>query len=280
MTEWLKGYTAVEKIALVLVFAVAAHLLVRLVRFASVRLMATGSPRSLRKTRTVASLATSAIVFLLYLAVIGYALFQFGVPLTGYIAGVSILGVAVAFGSQGLVQDVVTGLTIIFSDLFDVGDMVEVGGQSGVVREIGVRYTILENALGAEVFLQNRSIGNVITYRRAYVRCNVDVSLSGDEALHPAQEQLVRDLTNAIVEQFPRIHRAPPEIVGTEVASSGRRYVRVKFRIWPGRTGPIDSVFKPEILARLKEADSSYADWMVAVNIEVEKEPPVPPPDR
>jgi len=272
MTEWLKGYTATEKILLVLLVAVAAHLLVRLIRHASVRIMSSGSPRSLRKTRTVASLATSAVVFALYLAVIGYAFFQFGVPLTGYVAGVSIIGVAVAFGAQGLVQDVVTGLTIIFSDLFDVGDMVEIGGQAGVVREIGIRFTVLENALGAEVFLQNRSIANVITYKRAYIRCNVDVTLSRDEQLHVRQEALVQALTDTLVGQFPRIHRAPPELVGQETTPSGRTYVRVKFRIWPGRGGPIETAFKQEALSGLKEIDSSYADWMIAVNYEVEKE--------
>jgi len=274
MTEWLKGYTAIEKIGFVLLVAVVAHLLVGLIRFASVRIMSAGSPRSLRKTRTVASLATNAAVFTLYLAVFGYALLQFGIPLTGYVAGVSIIGIAVAFGSQGLVQDVVTGLTIIFSDLFDVGDMVEIGGQVGIVREMGIRFTILENALGAEVFLQNRSIANVITYPRAYIRCNVDVSLSRDEPLRERQQEIVANLTNAVIDQFPRINRAPPEIMGQETASSGRTYIRIKFRLWPGRGGPIETTFKQELLAAFKEIDPSYADWMVAVNFEVEKEPP------
>ena len=272
MSEWLKGYTAIEKIGFVLLFAIAVHLLVRLIRFASVRLMSAGSPRSLRRARTVASLSTNAAVFTLYLAVLGYALFQFGIPLTGYVAGVSILGVAVAFGSQGLVQDVVTGLTIIFSDLFDVGDMVEIGGQIGLVREIGIRFTVLENAFGAEVFLQNRSIANVITYRRAYIRCNVDVTLSRDTALHEQERQIAENLTNAAIDQFPRIHRAPPEIMGQETASSGRSYIRIKFRLWPGRGGPIETTFKQELLAACKEIDPAYADWMVAVNFEVEKE--------
>lgn len=239
MTELLENYSAVEKIALVLLVAFAAHLLVRLIRYASIRIMggaATG--RSMRKTRTVVSLVTSGLIFTLYVAVIGYALSQFGISLTGYIAGVSIIGVAVAFGSQGLVQDVVTGLTIIMTDLFDVGDMVEIGGQAGIVQKIGIRFTVLENALGSEVYLQNRSIANVITYKRAYIRCNVDVTLSRDAQYHDEEEKLVHDLTGALVQQFPRIHRAPPEIVGKETTGTGRIYVRVKFRIWPGAMPP------------------------------------------
>lgn len=274
MIELLKAYSAPEKIGLVLLAAVAAHLLVRLVRFASIKFTSAGSAsrQTIRKIRTLASLTASALIFVLYAAVIGYAFFQFNISLTSYLAGVSIIGIAVAFGLQGLVQDVVTGLTIIFYDLFDVGDMVEVGGQLGVVREIGIRFTVLENALGSEVFLQNRSIANVIAYKRAYIRCNVDVTLSRDESLRNRQEVLVRELTDALVEQFPRIHRAPPEIVGRQTTSSGRTYVRIKFRIWPGRGGPIETAFLKEILTSCKEMDPAYADWMITVNYEVEQE--------
>ena len=274
MTELLKGYSAIEKIGFVLLAAVVAHVLVRLIRYASVRIMSGGpsSRQALRKTRTVASLATSALIFLLYAAVIGYAFFQFNISFTGYIAGVSILGVAVAIGSQGFVQDIVTGLTIIFTDLFDVGDMVEIGGQVGIVREIGIRFTVLENPFGSEVFLQNRAITNVITFKRTYIRCNVDVTLSADEQFHEREEALIHALTDALVSQFPRINRAPPEIVGKETAPSGRTYVRVKFRIWPGRGGPIETSFKQEILTGFKQIDPDYADWMIAVNYEVERE--------
>jgi len=273
MLEFLKGYSALEKFGLVLLAAICGHVLVRLVRWASSRLMSTGTSRKMRKTRTVASLTTSALIFTLYLLVLGYAFYQFDVPLTGYVAGVSVIGIAVAFGSQGLVQDIVTGLTVIVTDLFDVDDMVEIGGQIGIVRKVGIRFTVLQNALGAEVFLQNRSIANVITYPRAYIRCNVDITLSRDAVLHEQERSLVQTLTDALVQQFPRIHRASPEILGTEATATGRSYVRIKFRIWPGRGGPIETSFKQEIVAALKELDTSYADWMVAVNYEVERDP-------
>src|SRR5690606_22150626 len=58
---------------------------------------------------------------------------------TTYFASASVIALAIGFGSQGIVQDVVTGLTLIFSDLIDVGDMVEISGQSGVVRSISMR---------------------------------------------------------------------------------------------------------------------------------------------
>lgn len=275
MTDWLQGFSTSEKVFLVVAVAVCAHVLVRLVRYAGSRILAAGAPRKYRKTRTVATLVTSSIIFALYLGVIGYAFFQFGISLTGYIASVSVVGLALAFGSQGLVQDMVTGLTIIFTDLFDVGDLVEIGGQVGLVEKVGIRFTVLENPLGAKIFLPNRTIGNVITYQRSYIRCNVDVTLSVDTELRTREEELVRTLTQSLFEQFPRIHRAPLEVMGTETTSSGRTYIRVKMRIWPGRGGPIETSFKQELLAALKALDPAYQDWMVAINFEVERDTPV-----
>jgi small-conductance mechanosensitive channel len=82
------------------------------------------------KLRSVTSLVISALIFAIYFGAIGLIFTELGVSLTAYLASASVLGLAIGFGSQGLVQDVVTGLTLVFSDLVDVGDMVEIGGQT------------------------------------------------------------------------------------------------------------------------------------------------------
>ncbi|MGK0470217.1 MAG: small-conductance mechanosensitive channel [Candidatus Azotimanducaceae bacterium] len=83
------------------------------------------------------------------------------VSVTAYLASACVIGLALAFASQGIVQDVVMGVTIIFSDLLDVGDLVELAGQTGKVKKITMRYVELENALRAIVFIPNRTINNV-----------------------------------------------------------------------------------------------------------------------
>ena len=74
-------------------------------------------------------------------------------------------------------QDVLTGLTLVFSDLIDVDDRVEIGGQVGRVRSIGMRFLILENPMGTLVYIPNRSIGSLINYPQGYIRFLVDVTL-------------------------------------------------------------------------------------------------------
>lgn len=270
MTELLADFPVWQRIALVLAFAVVAHMLVRLVDAASRRAMSSRIASHITKSRTVVSLVSSTLVFALYFAAIGFALNEVGVSLTTYFASASIIGLAVAFGSQGMVQDVVSGLTIVFTDLFDIGDVVEISGQVGIVERFGMRFTVLRNPMGAEVFVPNRSIANVIAYPRGYIRALVDVVLPQEPAAAARVEDIVRRRVDAAFEQFPGIFRAPAEIAGPHATEGGRSYLRTKFRIWPGRGAPLEGVFRQDLLQAIRQADPDYADWMVAVNYEVE----------
>lgn len=259
-----------QRITLLLVVVALAHGLVGLIRKLSERAMASSIATQVNKTRTVISLVTSVVVFSLYFAAVGLVLNEIGVSLTTYFASASIIGLAVAFGSQGLVQDVVSGLTIVFTDLFDIGDIVEVSGQVGVVEKFGMRFTQLRNPMGATVFVPNRSIANVVTYPRGYIRSQMDVVLPADEEKANAVRSTVQALVDSVMEQFPGIFRAPAEITGSHRTTAGKEYLRVKFRIWPGRGGPLESSLRPNLLQAIKKIEPDYADWMVSINYEIE----------
>ena len=261
------------RILLILTIVGGAHLLVLLVRRLGHRLMSSAVTSTYSKVRTVTSLSVSVSVFAMYFIALGMVLKEFGISLTAYFASATIIGLAVGFGSQGLVQDVVTGLTVVFSDLFDVGDMVEISGQTGFVQKIGIRFTVLANFLGAEVFIPNRTIGNVVKYERGYVRAIVDIVLPSDPELAKRGEDRASSIVEAAYEQFPGILITPPTIEGRYKTSSGKEFLRVKFRIWPGQGGPLEASFKREVVESLKMIDSSYSDWIVVLTYEVEKKP-------
>lgn len=270
MRTFLDDLTVWERALLVLAVAIIAHVLVYVVRLSSKRAMASNVSNHISKWRTFVSLTTSILIFVLYFGAGGFALSELGVSLKTYFASASIIGLAVAFGSQGLVQDVVSGLTVVFTDLFDIGDVVEISGQVGEVEKFGMRFTVLRNPMGAEVFVPNRSITNVISYPRGYVRCLVDVVLPKDAAQAVEVEKTVGLLAGSALEQFPGIARAEPEIAGPFTTSAGKTYLRIKFRIWPGRGAPLEGVFRQDMLQALKSLVPDYADWMVSVNYEVE----------
>ena len=273
MQDLIPNLGGLGRVALIIAVAVGAHLGVRVVKRLGQQAMAARLAPKLSKTRTLVSLITSIVIFSLYFGALGLILSEFGVSLTAYLASASIIGLAIGFGSQGLVQDVVTGLTVIFSDLFDVGEMVEISGQTGIVQRVGVRFTVLLNAFGAEVFIPNRTITNVINYPRGYVRCLADITLSQDTEIAARQEQTARAMMESMSEQFPGILRANPDIEGRQTTSAGKTFLRVKFRIWPGRGAPLETGFRQELTQALKLIDPAYADWMISVNYEVEQKP-------
>lgn len=275
----LQGLGIGGRISLVILIAFGAHFLVYAIRHLTQRLLSVDAMRRWTKLRTLAGLATSALIFMLYFVGTGLVLNEFGVSLTAYLASASIIGLAIGFGSQGVVQDVVTGLTVILSDLFQVGDLVEISGQVGEVHNISMRFTTLLNPLGATMFIPNRTLSSVILYPRGYLRCYADIRLPDeDTALGERMIASIDSITRGFVEQYPGIMRHAPETAPVIALPAGRRLLRVKFRIWPGRGAPIDGVYKNEVVQTLKSLDPNYADWMVSINNEVSEVPrPVAP---
>ena len=259
------------RIIFITVIALGAHLAVIIVKRIGRSFLVPLSLKSNEKAVSLFSLLKSFLIFFLYFGAFGLILNELGVSLTAYLASASVIGLAVGFGSQGLVQDLVTGLSLVLSDLIHVGDMVEIGGQTGVISSIGMRFIVLKNQLGADVYIPNRSVNNVINYPRGYVRCLVDALLLQTEDAHSKTMTIADSTMNAFVAQFPGIHIRPPGIEGVFETTAGRKYIRIKFRIWPGRGAPIETFFRQELVYSMRRLDPSYSDVMVTVNYEVEQ---------
>jgi small conductance mechanosensitive channel len=261
----------------IVLVATVAHVAVLGVR-AIGRAILESRARSRAKVATLTAFASSTLVFIIYFVAIGALLREFGISLAAYLASASIVGLAVSFGSQGVVQDVITGLTLVLSDLIDVGDMVEVGGQVGIVESVGIRFTVLVNFSGAHVSIPNRTIGNVVNFPRGYVRAYVDARLPADPARRDEAEARLRAIARSAYEQFPGILLAPASVLGREETSTGDAYFRLKFRIWPGQGAVVEGPVRQRVVRSLQELDGSYSDWMVAVHYRAE--PHSGDPDR
>ncbi|MGB5580106.1 MAG: mechanosensitive ion channel domain-containing protein [Woeseia sp.] len=258
------------RLSFLLLFVIAVHVLVLAIKRVATKWMSRKVDRRYRKLKSISTLLTSILMFALYFIAIGLVFHELNISLTAYFASASVIGLAIGFGSQGVVQDVVTGLTLIFSDLLDVGDLVEVSGQTGIVKAITMRFVRIENALGASVFIPNRTISNVTNYPRGYVRCTADVTLKGDAAAKDRAAAIAERLMAGVGQQFRGILITDPSVEGRLVFDSGKEILRLKFRIWPNRGGPIETTFCQELAAELKNLDPDYMPWMIAINYEVE----------
>ena len=220
------------------------------------------------KFLTITRLLVSTVIFCVYFLAIGMILEEFGVKLTTYLASGAVIGLAISFGSQGLVQDVLTGLTVIFVDAMDVGDMVEIVGTAvvvGRVEEIGLRFTRLVNIYDQNVFIPNRTIANVSRYPQGGVAAFADVQVPvGADPQKIAN--LVSEIARGMGRQFGAIILAEPQTGPIEPAREGGwTYFRVHFKIWPGQGALIEVTFRQQVLKALREIDPTYAEWQVPV---------------
>ncbi|NNL55407.1 MAG: mechanosensitive ion channel [Woeseia sp.] len=260
---------------MLLLFVITVHVLVLAIKRVGTMWPGHKADRRYRKLKSIGTLLTSVMIFTLYFSAIGLVFRELNISLTAYFASASVIGIAIGFGSQGVVQDVVTGLTLIFSDLLDVGDLVDVGGQTGIVSAISMRFVRIENALGASVFIPNRTINNVTNYPRGYVRCTADVTLRGDVAAKDRAAETATRMMQGVRQQFPGILLTEPSVEGRMLLDSGKEILRLKFRVWPNRGGPIETTFCQDLAAELKSYDPDYMPWMIAVSYEVEAPKPI-----
>ena len=176
------------RLLLIVGLAIGTHLLVKITRHISEWLIykshekknPLGFMTQKPKFITVTRLIVSGVTFCIYFLAMGFFLEELGVNLTAYLASASVIGLAISFGSQGLVQDIVSGLTLIFWDAMDVGDLVEVSGTTNVtgrVEEIGLRFTKLINFYHQEVFIPNRAIANVSRFPQGGLDAYADVQI-------------------------------------------------------------------------------------------------------
>lgn len=264
--------------------AILAHVAVRAIRGVTERLLVPvripgvtrhqSVARRHPKVATITSLVVSALTFAIYFVALGLVLREFQISLTAYLATASVLGLAIGFGSQGLVQDVVIGLTLIFSDALDVGDMVEISGQIGRVDHVGLRFTVLVNVHGQRVYVPNRNIALVGRYRGGCIRAYLDVQVP-----EGADEAVIRDIVERTARGLRAQHRSivlrDPDILGVRPADPGGwRYLRVLFHMWPGQGALIETSYRQRLVAAVREVVPDYPDWMLTVTYRVVEEGP------
>jgi len=220
--------------------------------------------RHKNRTMTMYSLLINVSKYVVYLASAGFILGELGINYTAYLASLSVVGLAIGFGSQGLVQDMVTGFFIVFEEQFNVGDMVEIPPHVGVVQELGLRMTKLRNYLGQRVVIPNRNIATVGTYTKGAQHVNIDVAAASREAA----EQMRSSLTQIVVQisrQFEEVILSTPKSSETLSLPTDEHFVRLYLAIWPQQQWVIDQEMVPRIRSLLKSKGFEIPNDKVAV---------------
>jgi len=184
-----------------------------------------------RRKQTIAKLIRNIAAYTVNFIVLLLVLSEFGVDLAPLLAGAGVLGLAIGFGAQNLVRDVISGFFIIFEDQFAVGDVIKTGGYQGTVEEIGLRTTRIRSFTGEVHILPNGSIGNVTNYSVANSFGIVDVSVPYTADIDKAAEIVKRAAELVCAEHEDAV--GAPEVLGVQTIGAQGVVLRITFECRP-----------------------------------------------
>jgi small-conductance mechanosensitive channel len=140
---------------------------------------------------------------------------ELGFDIKPVLAGAGIVGLAVGFGAQSLVKDVISGFFILFEDQFGVGDVVKIGDFTGVVERMTLRATALRNLEGQVHVVPNGNIPHVTVMTKDWARAVLDVTISHKEDLAKVTSVLQR-IGNQLAQDWPDRVMEQPSVLGIE----------------------------------------------------------------
>ena len=161
-----------------------------------------------RKAKTISSLIRSLIKYIVIITLICVILVVWGVDVIGIIAGVGVLTLIIGLGCQALIQDVISGLFIVFDDYFAVGDTVIIDGFRGTIIDIGLKTTKVQDFGGNIKSITNSSILTVVNMSRLRSVASVTLSVSYNEDVERVEALILKEIED-IKEKVPNIVDGP-----------------------------------------------------------------------
>jgi small-conductance mechanosensitive channel len=225
VTQWLsENQTAIISTSLKIAGVLLAAILVtRLLRRAVTRVEAKVSEhttpiRALQRSQTLAKVLSSAGIVVIWSISIFLVLGELGFRLGPLLAGVGIVGLAIGFGSQNLVRDVVSGFFILLEDQYGVGDVVQINQvATGKVEQLTLRITGMRDLDGTLHFIANGEITHVANRTKDWARAVIDVGVGYGEDPAKVREVLERVSEEARAdEDIGRSLYARPQVLGVE----------------------------------------------------------------
>ncbi len=193
-------------------------------------------PSSLARLNTLLGLARSTFSYAALFVTIVTLLSQAGINVSAILAGAGVAGLALGFGAQRLVRDVLSGFFILLEDQFRVGEMVTlVGGPgipqfTGTVLEMGLRTTRLKDGVQRTVSLGNGEIVAVINHSRGPVTAEVEIGVDANAGIPELQAVLA---ALALPEE---LFAGPAELRGIASLDGSRVVLKIAAPAAPGRS--------------------------------------------
>jgi small conductance mechanosensitive channel len=192
----------------ILIIGIIVMKIIRLLLKVFIRRWGKASPEAIHRTETTRNIISSIVTYFGYFVAFGIALGYLGLDITSILAAAGVVGVAIAFGAQTLVKDVLSGLFIWGEHSLAVGDVVSVNDLSGTVESVTIRTTTIRNYNGNVYIVPNGEIRAVTNMSRGFKRAVVNIPCPYEEN----QERLVamvREEMNKAATEIDGLKSAP-----------------------------------------------------------------------
>ncbi|MBU0982235.1 MAG: mechanosensitive ion channel family protein [candidate division Zixibacteria bacterium] len=240
----------------VLVIIILCVVALRLARVLPARLIATFTRRetegeALKRIETLSSLLRYVLTALVLSLGMVMIMGEFGISIGPILAAAGVAGLALGFGAQHLVQDIISGFFILLDDQIRVGDVVQTAGKDGVVERVNLRMTVLRDFSGNVHYIRNGQIDIVTNMTKEYSRYvfNIGVSYREDvdeviAVIREVDEDMRRD------PEYGRDILEPIEILGLDEFADSAVIVKARTKTKPIKQWRV----KREFNRRLKKA--------------------------
>lgn len=222
-----------------------------------------------KRGRTISQLLRSVgRVVIVTLAIL--LTFNVFINIAPILAGAGILGLAVSFGSQSLVRDVISGFFFLVENQFSVGDVIEAGGKGGVVEKMTLRVVVLRDLDGSLHIIPNGEIKVVSNKTRGWSRAIVDISVPHtedlDRALAVVQDEAARFSSDPV---WGVQLDGPVEVLGVESLTDNSVVIRTLLKTQPGSQWSVAREFRRRLKNRFSREtiDSPYQQRRVQVTV-------------
>ena len=205
--------------------------------------------RRRQRSGTVRVVLNSALVVVIVAVLVVTVLDMVGLPVAPLLASAGIVGVALGFGAQSLVKDLLAGLFMLIEDQYGVGDVVDLGQASGLVEEVGLRSTRLRALDGTVWYVPNGEITAVGNMTRLWSRALIEVRLSYDTDVEVARQAMLDALAAAreADENIDRAVLSEPEVPGIEAFDYYGVVIRLMVQVAPIKQWDVMRAVRPHM---------------------------------
>ncbi|MDL4840940.1 mechanosensitive ion channel family protein [Aquibacillus rhizosphaerae] len=206
---------------------------------------------SLRRENTLKKLVQNTLSYVVYFTAFIMILDTLTIPIGALLAGAGVAGLAIGFGTQNLVRDIITGFFIIFEDQFSVGDYVRTSGVEGVVEEIGLRTTKVMSWTGELHIIPNGNVTQVTNFSIHNSIAVVDVNIPYETNIQQV-EAIISDLMHEMPSKYPEL-KDIPEMLGVQMLESSHVVLRIIAEVNPMEHWAMARILRKEVKGRLDE---------------------------